>query len=130
MKLSKEINLLIVGGMATLGILFASINVYTINKNSKAEMSHLSTLLKSERESKLRDLVYSAYSVLDTANFYEPAQAALSEMRFGENRQNYFLVVDTDGMIWVNPVRSDMVGKVKLDKIGRASCRERVCHRV
>ena len=115
MKLSKEINLLIVGGMATLGILFASINVYTINKNSKAEMNHLSSLLKSERESKLRDLVYSAYSVLDTANFYEPAQAALNEMRFGENRQNYFLVVDTDGMIWVNPVRPEIVGKVKLD---------------
>ncbi|MCF8044210.1 MAG: cache domain-containing protein [Desulfarculaceae bacterium] len=115
MKLSKEINLLIVGGMAILGILFAAINVYTINKNSKAEMNHLSSLLKSERESKLRDLVYSAYSVLDTANFYEPAQAALSEMRFGKKRQNYFLVVDTDGMVWVNPVRPESVGKVKLD---------------
>ncbi len=35
-------------------------------------MTYLSALIKNERSNKLRDLVYSAHSVLETANFYDP----------------------------------------------------------
>jgi len=115
MKLSREINLLIIGSMVTLGILCSAVSIYSFHNNSKAEREHLRSLLISERESNLRDLVASAYSVLATANFYEPAQHALSDMRFGENNQNYFFVVDTDGMFWVDPLHPKLVGRVKMD---------------
>lgn len=115
MKLSREINLLIVGSMVILGILCAAVSIYSIHNNSKSERENLRELLISERKNNLRDLVDSAYSVLSTASFYEPAQSALNDMRFGENNQNYFFVVDSDGMLWVDPVRPEIVGKIKMD---------------
>ncbi|WP_186441741.1 cache domain-containing protein [Desulfamplus magnetovallimortis] len=115
MKLSREINLFIIGSMVILGTLCAGVSTYSLYYNSKAEMEHLSNLLLSERKNNLRDLVAGAYSVLATANFYEPAQNALSDMRFGENNQNHFFVVDTDGMFWVYPENPDFLGKVKMD---------------
>jgi len=36
-------------------------------------------------------------------------------MRFGENKQNYFFIVDTEGNFWVNPARPDLVGKAGKD---------------
>lgn len=106
---------MIVGSMLLLGALCASASIYSLYTNSEGEREHLRSLLISERKDNLRDLVSGAYSVLNTANFYEPAQKALTEMRFGENNQNYFFVVDTDAMFWVYPVRPDLVGKVKMD---------------
>ncbi len=115
MKLSREINMLIAGSMVILGTLCAAVSIYSIHSNSRAESEHLRELLMSERKNNLRDLVAGAYSVLDTANFYESAQKALSDMRFGEKNQNYFLVVDTDGMFWVDPAHPELVGKVNMD---------------
>lgn len=115
MKLSREINLLIIGSMVVLGILCAAVSIYSLHSNSKAEIEHLRSLLISERENNLKDLVANAYSLLSTANFYETAQHALSDMRFGENNQNYFFVVDTDGMFWVNPLHPEVVGRVKME---------------
>ncbi|MGD9732791.1 MAG: phosphate ABC transporter substrate-binding protein PstS family protein [Desulfamplus sp.] len=115
MKLSREINMLIAGSMVILGVLCAAVSIYSIYSNSKSEIENLKELLINERKSNLRDLVAGAYSVLDTANFYESAQKALSDMRFGEKNQNYFLVVDTDGMFWVDPAHPDFIGKVNMD---------------
>ena len=115
MKLSRELNLFVAMGLILVGILFASISIYMMKTNSDKEMVHLRSLLESERRTKLRDLIRGAYSVLDTANFYEPAQKALQDMRFGANEQNYYLVVDTDGMIWVDPFQPKHVGKIKLN---------------
>ncbi|MBF0302672.1 MAG: phosphate ABC transporter substrate-binding protein PstS family protein [Desulfamplus sp.] len=117
MKLSREINILIAVSMVILGTLCAAVSIYSIHSNSQTEREHLRELLMSERKNNLRDLVAGAYSVLDTANFYESAQKALSDMRFGEKNQNYFLVVDTDGMFWVDPAHPELVGKVKIDMI-------------
>ncbi|MBF0201051.1 MAG: cache domain-containing protein [Desulfamplus sp.] len=115
MKLSKEINLLIIGSMIILWALCSGVSIYTLRSNSMAEMDHLKELLITERKKNLRDMVLGAYSVVATANFYEPAQNALHDMRFGEGRVNYFFVVDGDGMFWVNPVQPGFVGKVKID---------------
>jgi len=71
--------------------------------------------LLDERKSQLRDVVENAYSVLETANFYEPAQAAIASMRFGEDRQNYFFVIDQKGMFWVNPDQPELIGRVSMD---------------
>ncbi len=106
---------MIMGSMLLLGALCAGASIYSLYTNSKGEREHLRSLLISERKDNLRDLVSGAYSVLNTANFYEPAQKALTEMRFGEGNKNYFFVVDTDAMFWVYPVRPDLVGKVKMD---------------
>ncbi len=116
MKLSREVNIFIACGMIVMGVLFAGITIYSMFQNNQKEMTHLSALLESERKIKLKDLVKGAYSVLNTANFYEPAQSALSDMAFGENDQNYFTVVDTDGMVWVNPFKSEQIGKIKIDE--------------
>lgn len=115
MKLSRELNLFIAGGMVMVGVILAGISAFSMNVSRHKEMDHLRTLLETERKAKLRDMVKGAYSVLDTANFYETAQDALQNMRFGENEQNYYLVVDTDGMVWVNPFSPEQVGKINLE---------------
>ena len=108
---------MIVGSMLLLGALCASASIYSLYTNSKGEWEHLRSLLISERKDNLRDLVSGAYSVLNTANFYEPAQKALTEMRFGEGNKNYFFVVDTDAMFWVYPIRPELVGKVEMEMV-------------
>ncbi len=112
MRLSNEINAIIVVVMISLGLLCAAASVYSIHRSSREEVRHIGQLLRSERMTQLEDLVSNAFSVLETANFYEPAQRAIGDMRFGEKKSNYFFVFDTAGLFWVHPAQPDLVGRV------------------
>jgi methyl-accepting chemotaxis protein len=68
-----------------------------------------------ERKSQLADLVANAYSVVSTADFFTTAQRALAAIRFGVDDQNYFFVVDMDGLMYVHPERPELVDKIQLD---------------
>jgi methyl-accepting chemotaxis protein len=114
MKLSTEINVVIVLTILAMGTLCAAVSVFSMYKTSQNEMRHIELMLKSERRTQLKDLVANAYSVLETANFYEPTQRAINNMRFGEKKANYFFVFDIDGLIWVYPNQPDMVGKIHM----------------
>jgi methyl-accepting chemotaxis protein len=88
-----------------------------MNHLKNEEIHQMRQTLMEERKNQLRDVVSNAYSVLETANFYEPAQAAISNMQFGENDQNYFFVFDQKGMFWVNPHQPELVGKVNMNLV-------------
>lgn len=110
MKLNRQINMIILLSMGMFLCISILLSVYSLNNLKNTELAKMREILMNERKNNLRDVVQNAYSVLETANFYEPAQKAISSMRFGENKKNFFYVVDMAGMFWVNPARPHLVG--------------------
>ncbi|MBF0227523.1 MAG: cache domain-containing protein [Desulfobacterales bacterium] len=115
MSINKKINILSTSGLLILGIVFILIAVYSFNNESQKEIEQIRRMLMEERQNQLINLVSNAYSILETANFYEDAQKAISQMRFGNANQNCFFVIDTDAMVFVHPLNPDLIGKVKGD---------------
>ena len=115
MKINKQINMVILVSMAAFLLISILLSYNSLNNLKNQEIDKMRATLLSERKNQLRDVVKNAYSVLETANFYAPAQEAISNMRFGENGQNYFFIVDPTGMFWVDPAHPEMVGKVNKD---------------
>ncbi|MBN2420012.1 MAG: cache domain-containing protein [Deltaproteobacteria bacterium] len=115
MKINTQIIVAVSMSMALLFVFTIMLSGYSMNNLKDDEIVQMRETLISERKSQLRDMIKNAHSVLETANFYEPAQAAISNMRFGEKGQNYFFVIDRSGMFWVNPAQPEMVGKVHLE---------------
>jgi signal transduction histidine kinase len=111
MQINREINMFILACLILFLLISMAVSVYSLNALKNEEIRSIREMLLMERKSQLRDVVQNAYSVLESANFYEPAQNAINRMRFGEKKQNYFFVVDTGAMFWVHPARPDLVGK-------------------
>jgi signal transduction histidine kinase len=111
MRINQEINSVILISLILFLAISAFVSICSLNTLKSREIESLRRTLLAERRSQLRDVVQNAYSVLESANFYEPAQNAIRKMRFGENKQNYFFILDTEGMFWVNPARPELVGK-------------------
>jgi methyl-accepting chemotaxis protein len=115
MKINRQISLIILISMGIFLLISSVSSYYTLNNLKKEEIEKMRATLLEERKSQLRDVVQNAYSVLETARFYEPAQQAIAGMRFGENKNNYFYIVDPTGMFWVNPAHPELVGKINKD---------------
>ena len=115
MRIGSQISAVLTVSMGILLLFTVSFYFYSIKKFKSEEISYIRRTLLEERKTQLRDVVQNAYSVIETANFYEPAQAAISSMRFGEDHKNYFFVIDRTGMFWVNPAQPELVGKVYMD---------------
>lgn len=115
MSIGKEINIVILACFMVFLVTNVLVSMYSLNSLRNQQIESIREILLSERQSQLRDVVQNAHSVVVSSNFYEPAQNAISEMRFGEKEQNHIFVVDTDGMFWVNPARPDLVGKMGRD---------------
>ncbi|RJP85767.1 MAG: HAMP domain-containing protein [Desulfobacteraceae bacterium] len=111
MNISRQINIIIVISMGAFLVVSIMLSMHSLNSLKNTEISKMRETLLTERKNKLSDVVQNAYSVMETANFYEPAQKAIANMRFGENKQNYFFIVDYSGTFWVNPAQPDLVGK-------------------
>ncbi len=82
---------------------------------SKKEVETFRETLVKERMSQLNDLLANAFSVVKTADFYETAQKALNDMRFGLDNQNYFFVIDNDGVFYVYPPNPKLVLTKQID---------------
>lgn len=115
MRINRQITVVIIMSMGLLLFFSIIFTYYSMNNLKNEEIKRIKQTLIEERKHHLRDVVQNAYSVLETARFYEPAQAAISNMRFGEDDQNYFFVIDQNGMFWVNPAQPESVGTVYLD---------------
>ncbi|MDA8402638.1 MAG: cache domain-containing protein [Desulfobacteraceae bacterium] len=111
MKINRQINTIIIISMGFFLIASILLSMVSLNSLKNTEIDKMRETLLTERKNKLTDVVQNAYSVMETANFYEPAQNAIANMRFGENKQNYFFIVDYSGMFWVNPAQPQLVGK-------------------
>ncbi len=115
MRISNQISAVLIISMGILLLFTITCYFYSIKNFKNEEIANIRKTLLEERKNQLRDVVQNAYSVLETANFYEPAQAAISSMRFGKDHQNYFFVIDRKGMFWVNAAHHELVGNVYLD---------------
>lgn len=115
MRISRQFNLLTVAGLTLIGICILFVMIYQTRETGKQEVDTIRRLVTEEREHKLMDLVSNACAIIQTANFYEDAQKAISEMRFGAEGKNYFFAFDTDGMFFVHPVHPEWVGQIKTD---------------
>ncbi len=111
MKINRQINTIIIISMGFFLIASILLSMVSLNSLKNTEIDKMRETLLTERKNKLTDVVQNAYSVMETANFYEPAQNAIANMRFGENKQNYFFIVDYSGTFWVNPAQPQLVGK-------------------
>lgn len=116
MKIGRQINMVVVLSMGFFLVVSILLSMLTLNNLKNTEIEKMRETLLTERKNKLNDVVQNAYSVLETAGFYEPAKNAITNMRFGENKQNYFFVVDYSGMFWVNPAQPELVGKISQSK--------------
>lgn len=90
-------------------------NYRTISGNTRAEITHLRSLIEKERETQLRDLGDSAYAVAASANFYTDAVAAIEKMKFGPEHSGYFVVMDFSGLIYVHPGMPEARNKKRID---------------
>lgn len=115
MRITRQITTAISISMALVLLFTILFSYYSMNRLKHREIEQVRQTLLEERKRQLRHLLQNAYSVLETSKFYEPAQAAISKMRFGENNQDYFFVVDHKGMFWVNPAHPELVGDVHMD---------------
>lgn len=115
MRINRQIIMIVSISMGLLLIFTIVFSYHSMNSLKNREVDQVRQILLKERKNQLRDAVQNAYSVLETANFYEPAQAAISSMRFGEDNQNYFFVIDQKGMFWVHPDQPGLVGNVYQD---------------
>ncbi|RJP47345.1 MAG: HAMP domain-containing protein [Desulfobacteraceae bacterium] len=114
-KINWQIGLTVLISLGAFLLISSGMSYYTLNNLKQAEVEKMRKTLMAERKNQLRDVVQNAYSVFETAKYYEPAQQAISNMRFGEDNGNYFYIVDPTGMFWVNPAYPEMVGAVHKD---------------
>ncbi|MFA5906318.1 MAG: cache domain-containing protein [Desulfobacula sp.] len=76
-----------------------------MRKNNQEE---LRKIIFEERKQKLVELTDNASSVIENSPGHSSAKA-ISEMRFGEDKKNYFFVVDIYGRFAIHPERPDLV---------------------
>lgn len=96
-----------------MSLLCILLSAFFLNKSASKDLDYIKQLVTEERMNQLRDHVSNAYSLIETSNFYEEAQKSISEMKFGDRKQNSFYIVDGDGMFFVNSNNPDYVGKVR-----------------
>jgi len=74
----------------------------------------LRKIIFEERKQKLVELTDNAESVIENSPGHSSAKA-ISDMRFGEDKKNYFFVVDVYGQFAIHPERPDLIGVNSMD---------------
>lgn len=115
MSFTREINILNIAGLVFISVMSIFLSIFFMNRSADRDIESIRQMLTEERMTQLRDQVANAFSVVETASFYEDAKKSISEMRFGDRKQNSFYVVDGDGMFFVNAGNPEAIGKIRLD---------------
>jgi len=115
LNISVKINLLVFSAIiSTLVIVFISATVF-VSKVNKTNQVELNQIIHSERKIKLIELTDNASTILEKAQSRNDAVYAVSAMRFGRQKKNYFFVIDDQGRFIAHPERPDLVGTVQID---------------
>ena len=116
MKLSitQKINGLLLISMISIFFIVGVCSWFAVSQFKETNKKELNKILLEERKAKLKELAENASAVIETSSFYDDAIRAIKEMRFGENKANYFFVMDEDGMVYVHPQRPALEKKVQL----------------
>jgi len=108
--IATKISILVLAAiLSTLLIVFLSA-FFSISEMKKANQDELTRIMHEERKEKLVELTDNASAVLETTNFHSYAVNAITAMRFGKQKKNYFFVIDEQGRFIVHPERPDFIG--------------------
>ncbi|MCF8067985.1 MAG: cache domain-containing protein [Desulfobacterales bacterium] len=127
MSITKKINILIISVLFVLGIFSILVSSYHMIENSNKELENISSLMNKERRMLLENVTANAFSIVKTANFYTDAIRAIKDMRFGPEGENFFYIIDTDGIMMMNPENPELEEKNALnieDSSGRKIVKE------
>ena len=112
--IATKISILVLAAiLSTLLIVFLS-SLFSLSDMKKANQNELNRIIQDERKNKLVELTDNASAVLETTNFHNYAIKAITAMRFGEQRKNYFFVIDEQGRFIVYPANEELVGKSQM----------------
>jgi len=100
--------------LSTLLIVFLS-SFFSLAGMKKINQDELNRIIHEERKEKLVELTDNASAVLETTNFNNYAIRAITAMRFGKQKKNYFFVIDERGRFVIHPERPDLVGVSQMD---------------
>lgn len=120
MKIKGRLILLVISGMLILGAAALSVSIYFINYRGKEEIASSRSLLMEDRKDKLKDLVNSAYGIIENTVkksdnsrdiLMEETRELIGKLRFGQENDNYFWINDTRPGMIMHPLKPELNGK-------------------
>ncbi len=96
--------------LSTLLIVFLC-SFFSLSGMKKNSQEGLHQVVFEERKSKLLEMTDNAHAVLQSSPTMKVGLDAVSAMRFGEDKKNYFFAVDGKGRFVIHPEIPDAVGK-------------------
>ncbi len=113
--IATKISILVLAAiLLTLLIVFLS-SLFSLSDMKKINQDELHRIIYEERMDKLVELTDNASAILETTNFHNYAINAITAMRFGKQKKNYFFVIDEQGRFVAHPERPDLVGKNQMN---------------
>lgn len=104
MSIAKKNLALVTVCLMAFAMITILITTASLQERSRTEINSFQRLMLDERKGQIQDLVLSAFSIFETANFYEDALRALSATRFGQGKQDCFGILDRSGIIMMHPM--------------------------
>ena len=103
MSIAKKNLALVTVCLTVFAVVTVLITTASLRERSRTEMASFRLQMLEERKGRIQDLVLSALSIFETANFYEDALRALSATRFGNEGIESFGIMDRSGMVMMHP---------------------------
>jgi methyl-accepting chemotaxis protein len=113
--IATKISILVLSAiLSTLLIVFIS-SFFSLAEIKKINQDEINRIIFEERKDKLVELTENAAAILETSNLNKTALDAITAMRFGKQKKNYFFILDDLGRFIIHPERPDLVGKSQMD---------------
>ncbi|SCY74564.1 methyl-accepting chemotaxis protein [Desulfoluna spongiiphila] len=103
MSIAKKNLALVTVCLTVFAVVTVLITTASLRQRSRTEIDSFRGQMLAERKGQIQDLVLSAFSIFETANFYEDALRALSATRFGKDGKESYGILDRSGMILMHP---------------------------
>ncbi|MCF6248032.1 MAG: methyl-accepting chemotaxis protein [Desulfobacula sp.] len=108
--IATKISILVLASiLSTLLFVFLS-SYFSLSEMKQINQEGIQSIIFEERKTKLIELTDNASAVLEATNFQNSATKAITAMRFGKAKKNYFFVIDQQGRFIVHPERPDLLG--------------------
>lgn len=104
-----KISILVFSAIVSTLLIVVSGLFLSFQELKKTNQEELRKIIFEERKQKLVELTDNAWSVIENSPGHSSAKA-ISDMRFGEDKKNYFFVLDVLGHFAIHPERPDLVG--------------------
>ncbi len=115
LSITAKINLLVLSAiLLTLAIVFLSAFSAFSNLN-RVNRDELIKIIHAERRAKLVEMTDNAAAVIERLGPTPDAILSIKAMRFGEQKNNYFFIIDGQGRTILNPEHPELVGTSQIN---------------